>query len=94
MSMKAVLPALTGKNYDHLEVQDGGTASSEFLRVTFGKVDAPERQRVRSALEQYCPLDTSGMLWIFQDLERLASCGESPHDVGEVREGFRGLSGA
>jgi len=73
MSMKAVLPALTGKNYDHLEVQDGGTASSEFLRVTFGEVEPGERKRVRSAREEYCALDTLGMFWILQDLERLAS---------------------
>ena len=35
-SMKLVLPALTGKDYTSLEIQEGGTASREFLRVTFG----------------------------------------------------------
>jgi hypothetical protein len=37
-SMKAVLPALTGHNYDSLAIQEGGTASLEFLRVHFTDV--------------------------------------------------------
>ena len=35
-SMKAVLPALTGKSYAGLAIQEGGAASREFLRVNFG----------------------------------------------------------
>lgn len=34
-----VLPALTGRGYDHLDIREGGTASQEFLRMTFGDVD-------------------------------------------------------
>lgn len=71
-SMKAVLPALTGRGYEHLEIQDGGTASLEFLRVTFGDVPEAERQRVRQALNQYCALDTLGMVDILDALRRLA----------------------
>jgi len=63
-SMKAVLPALTGKGYDGLEIQEGGTASNEFLRVTFGDVTAAEQRRVRQQLEDYCGRDTEGMIWI------------------------------
>ena len=37
-SMKSVLPALTGKDYSKLEIQEGGAASREFVRVTFGDV--------------------------------------------------------
>ncbi|MBU6399085.1 MAG: DUF2779 domain-containing protein [Verrucomicrobia bacterium] len=70
-SMKAVLPALTGRGYEELEIQEGGTASLEFLRVTFGEVSDQERQRVRRALEQYCGQDTLGMIWIVDDLWRL-----------------------
>jgi len=50
-SMKAVLPALTGKGYEKLAIQEGGAASREFLRVTFGQVTAAERRRVRRDLE-------------------------------------------
>lgn len=70
-SMKVVLPALTGKGYAHLAIQEGGTASLEFLRVTFGNVDEAERQRVRRNLELYCGQDTEGMIWIMNSLNDL-----------------------
>ena len=70
-SMKAVLPALTGKGYDELEIQEGGTASNEFLRVTFGDVSAKERQQVRQQLQEYCGRDTEGMIWIVEELGRI-----------------------
>jgi len=67
-SMKAVLPALTGKGYDDLGIQEGGSASNEFLRVTFGDVTAKERQQVRQQLLEYCGRDTEGMIWIVEKL--------------------------
>ena len=72
-SMKAVLPALTGKGYEKLAIQDGGAASREFLRVTFGDVTAAERRRVRKALEEYCGLDTLGMVQIVDQLKRFTT---------------------
>ena len=69
-SMKAVLPALTGKDYTGLEIQEGGTASREFLRVTFTDVSEAERRRVRRALDKYCGQDTEGMIWILDALKR------------------------
>ena len=70
-SMKAVLPALTGMGYDGLEIQEGSTASNEFLRVTFGDVPDEERRRVRQQLEEYCGRDTEGMIWITDALRRI-----------------------
>ena len=70
-SMKAVLPALTGKGYEHLAIQEGGAASREFLRVTFGNVADEERQRVRKDLEAYCGMDTKGMVQIVRELANL-----------------------
>ena len=67
-SMKLVLPALTGKDYSKLEIQEGGAASREFVRVTFGDVTESERKRVRKALELYCGQDTEGMVWILDAL--------------------------
>jgi len=67
-SMKLVLPALTGKDYSKLEIQEGGAASREFVRVTFGDVSESERKRVRQALELYCGQDTEGMVWILDAL--------------------------
>ena len=71
--MKAVLPALTGKGYEGLAIQEGGMASREFLRVTFGDVPEPERQQVRKHLEEYCGQDTEGMIWIVEALQKLAA---------------------
>ena len=66
--MKAVLPALTGKGYESLTIQEGGTASREFLRVTYGQVTVAERRRVRQHLKEYCGLDTMGMVKIVNSL--------------------------
>ena len=72
-SMKAVLPALTGTGYEQLVIQEGGAASREFLRVTFGQVPDAERRRVRKALEEYCALDTLGMVQIVHEIKRLTA---------------------
>ena len=72
-SMKAVLPALTGRGYDQMDIQEGGAASREFLRVTFGDVSAAERAKVRKQLEEYCGLDTGGMASIVRELQRLVT---------------------
>ena len=70
-SMKDVLPALTGLGYGEMEIADGGTASREYLRVTFGDVPDGEKARIRNQLEKYCGLDTSGMIAIVDALTRL-----------------------
>ena len=72
-SMKAVLPALTGSGYENLTIQEGGTASREFLRVIYGEVTDAERHRVRQALEEYCALDTLGMVQIVNALTKLSA---------------------
>ncbi len=71
--MKSVLPALVGKGYEGLEIQNGGTASTEFLRMVFGKLDSVEKQKIRTNLEKYCRLDTLGMVWILDYLQELTS---------------------
>lgn len=72
-SMKAVLPALTGRGYEGLDIQEGESASREFLRVMFGDVSEKERQAVRRQLEEYCGQDTEGMIWIVDRLEGLTA---------------------
>ena len=71
-SIKAVLPALTGKSYDDLAISDGGTASDEFLRVMFTDVDNKDRRTVRHNLKEYCGLDTYGMIEIIRRLRSIA----------------------
>ncbi len=51
-SMKEVLPALTGKSYEWMEIAEGGKASREYLRVTFGDVPDEEKVKVRNQLEE------------------------------------------
>ncbi len=71
-SLKAVLPALTGgPGYESLDIKDGGTASWEYLRVTFGAENHPDRAEVRKQLEAYCGLDTEAMIRIVDALTAL-----------------------
>lgn len=73
VSLKAVLPVLGARGYDHLEVQDGTAAAREFVRLRSGAVEPAERERVRRALLDYCGRDTEGMVEIVAALERLAA---------------------
>ncbi len=66
-SLKKVLPVLTGKSYDDMEIGDGGTASREYFRVTFTE-DNQDKTTVRKLLEEYCGLDTMGMVDIVEKL--------------------------
>ncbi|MCX5849651.1 MAG: DUF2779 domain-containing protein [Deltaproteobacteria bacterium] len=69
-SLKNVLPALTGKSYDDMEIGDGGTASAEYFRVTYTE-DNKDKAKVRRLLEEYCGLDTMGMVDIINKLYSL-----------------------
>ncbi len=74
-SIKDVLPAMTGSGYEGMEIAEGGIASYEYYRVTFGdSVDEDERRRVRLALEKYCDLDTKGMIGILYALMKDCYC--------------------
>ena len=71
-SIKSVLPAITGKGYDGMAIADGGTASSGYLRVTFGEdVSEEERNKVRKNLVEYCTLDTMAMVYIVDELGKM-----------------------
>ncbi|MFW6450402.1 MAG: DUF2779 domain-containing protein [Nanoarchaeota archaeon] len=70
-SIKKVLPAVTGEDYEDMEIGDGGTASLEYLRITYGDCDKEEVNQVRDALEKYCGLDTEGMVWIVDRLREM-----------------------
>ncbi|MBN2058638.1 MAG: DUF2779 domain-containing protein [Candidatus Saganbacteria bacterium] len=71
-SLKNVLPALTGDSYQGLAIAEGGAASAEFFRVTYGDKAVPdnEEQKVRQALLDYCDLDTRGMVAILAALRQ------------------------
>ena len=69
-SIKNVLPTLTDKSYDDMEIGDGMTASREYFRVTFTD-DNKDMAKIRNNLEQYCGLDTLGMVEIVNQLYKL-----------------------
>ena len=72
-SLKAVLPAITGRGYEDLDISDGQLASITFLAATYGDMPEDERVKVMSDLEEYCGRDTEGMIWIVQSLSQLCS---------------------
>jgi hypothetical protein len=59
-SIKHVLPALTGKSYEGMEISNGETAGNAFLNGG----------DVRKQLEEYCGLDTEGMILILDVLKK------------------------
>ncbi len=65
-SIKAVLPVITGKSYEGLEIADGDTASISFLKEG-------DKGKVRENLLKYCLLDTEGMVLIVEELKKLIS---------------------
>ncbi|MBN2719482.1 MAG: DUF2779 domain-containing protein [Proteobacteria bacterium] len=70
-SMKAVLPALTGLNYEGIDM-GGEETGYEFIRITFNDTDKEEVKAVRRAMEEYCKMDTEGMIHILKKLKELA----------------------
>ncbi len=70
-SIKKVLPAITGKGYEGMEINDGEDASIAFQAITYGDVPEEVRSKVRENLEKYCGLDTEGMIWIVDKLKEL-----------------------
>lgn len=71
-SLKNVLPAMTKSSYKNLKIAEGGAASAEFYRVTYGKdVSQQDREEVREALKKYCDIDTIGMVEVVAALKAL-----------------------
>lgn len=61
-SIKNVLPALVPDlNYDHLEIGNGGDASSAFFNLR-DETDITKIEKTREALLAYCGLDTLAMV--------------------------------
>jgi len=69
-SIKDVLPVLIPEfSYKDLEIKDGGSAASEWQRVTLN--NAVDKARVYTDLKKYCERDTKAMVLIHQALIRL-----------------------
>lgn len=70
-SLKAVLPAITGRGYEDLNISDGQIASVTFLAANYGEVPEADREKIMKDLEKYCGRDTEGMIWIVDILKEL-----------------------
>jgi len=68
-SIKSVLPVLTGKGYEDMDISNGAIASTEYMRVMFTDEGKKDRARVFRQLEEYCGLDTWGMVEIVGKLK-------------------------
>jgi hypothetical protein len=68
-SLKAVLPAFTGKDYSEMEVANGNDATIAYISVINGLI---EESSVRSDMLKYCGQDTEGMIWIVDRLRKEA----------------------
>ncbi len=69
-SIKDVLPALTGKNYEGLEIKKGGTASAEFMKMAYEECPEKEKAKIKENLLNYCKMDTWGEILIITELKK------------------------
>ncbi|MBU1198911.1 MAG: DUF2779 domain-containing protein [Nanoarchaeota archaeon] len=69
-SIKKVLPAITGKSYSELEINNGADASTQYF-YSHIKTQLENKEEIRKNLLKYCCLDTEGMAWILNKLMEL-----------------------
>jgi hypothetical protein len=69
-SIKAVLPAVVGKGYKDLNIDNGSLASVTYYQEISSKGTLDNQ--TKEDLLKYCCLDTEGMMWIVEDLRGIA----------------------
>lgn len=70
-SIKFVLPALVpGLSYDEMEISNGGMAMDAYSTMCQTE-DPGKLERIRKALQEYCNLDTLGMVRIMEKLRKI-----------------------
>ena len=69
-SIKKVLPAITGKSYSELEINNGSDASMLYF-YSHIKPKLENKEEIRKNLLKYCGLDTEGMVWIIKKLKKI-----------------------
>ena len=70
-SLKATLPAWTGKGYAGMAISGGEQAGREYMRVVFDGGTETEKKRLIANLEAYCGLDTMGMVDLLRAMDGL-----------------------
>jgi len=70
-SIKYVLPAFAPElSYDNLEISEGETAASEWLRMTRTN-DEAEKSLIRQNLLEYCKMDTYAEVRILEEMRKI-----------------------
>ncbi len=69
VSLKSVMPSLTGMGYKGMAIEHGMQAAIAYLSTLRDEVEEEHRQRIRRELELYCGLDTKGMIEILKKLK-------------------------
>lgn len=70
-SLKKVLPALVGRGYEDMDIDNGTDASLAYKHITFDGVSDELKLSTRQDLEKYCGRDTEGMIWIIEKLRQI-----------------------
>ena len=71
-SIKVMLPVLAPDlSYADLGIGDGGSAVAAFAKLALGNAADEEIQSVRSALLEYCKLDTLAMVRVMRAMRTL-----------------------
>ena len=71
-SIKAVLPALVGKDYSSLAISEGGMANQAYLTAMYAGVPEEQKRQTFRDLEVYCGQDTLSMVDIVSRLCEVA----------------------
>ena len=72
-SLKDILPAMVPEmSYANLEIHDGAMASQGYHKMNQIK-DPEELEKVRTALREYCRLDSLSLVKILEEMERIAA---------------------
>ncbi|MEZ4210113.1 MAG: DUF2779 domain-containing protein [Patescibacteria group bacterium] len=71
-SIKYVLPVMADElDYKKLNIQEGGTASLSWNKITTGNPTSAEKDQITKDLLTYCELDTFAMYRIWEELHNL-----------------------
>jgi len=69
-SIKYILPVLAPElSYKDLDIQEGGTASQAWNKITTGDFTQEKKQQIAKHLREYCALDTYAMYAIWNQLQ-------------------------
>ena len=70
-ALKSVAPVLAPDlSYDQLEVKEGSHAALVYSSIVSGSISGQEREEAIDALEQYCKVDTEGLVRIVDSFKK------------------------